>query len=549
MSDSDSAEGGALQPGRPDLRRQLAHTFIGADLLQQMNAPPGEGGPPRLRATTPPPLDVVIECNASFQGGGRRARLLLARSYVTQKELQNADEVQRLRERGSDLTVPPQWSGPGPEFGPDDTLDLENSFWTDHHLIGTLAGETVVRLAQWSQGFPKGEPSPIYKVWRNHPVSSAIYQSVRTVKCDAAQAAFHARGDGVVWAVADTGIDGSHPHFATHRTLELTNGLDHHDFTTTGPVPAGAPHPALVDTDGHGTHVAGIIAGESQAGDAGRLIVRREVRTSDTATAHEADASQKLIAGLAPEAKLVSLKVLQAGQQGNMGLLLAAIGYVQAANTNGALVKIHGLNLSLGYQFDPRWFAAGQSPLCAEVNRLVKSGVVVVVAAGNAGYGTIQSLEEGFEPASLLGTIEDPGNADLAITVGSTHRDMPHTYGVSYFSAKGPTADGRQKPDLVAPGERIVSCARMSELDDARAQLGAGAPLAGDAPFCERSGTSMAAPHVSGAIAGFLSVRREFLGQPEKVKAILMGSATDLGRRADFQGAGMIDAMRALQSV
>ena len=56
-------------------------------------------------------------------------------------------------------------------------------------------------------------------------------------------------------------------------------------------------------------------------------------------------------------------------------------------------------------------------------------------------------------------TINDPGNADLAITVGSTHRDMPHVYGVSYFSSKGPTGDGRLKPDLVAPGEKIISCA------------------------------------------------------------------------------------------
>jgi len=548
MSDTDQGGGGS-QPGRPDLRKALAHTFIGADLLQQMNAPPPEtGGRPSLGAATPAPLDVVIECNARFRGGGRMARLLLARIYVTQKQMRTADEIARLRERGFDLTVQPQLTGEWPRFGPDDTLDLENSFWTDHHLIGTLAGDTIVGLARWSQTFPKEVASPIYKIWRNHEVRGAVFQSVRTVKCDAAQAAFYASGEGIVWAVADTGIDGTHPHFKC-GTLDLTDGLDHHDFTTVGPVAPGATNPALIDGDGHGTHVAGIIAGESQAAAAGRLIICREVQTSDTTTGHEADAGQKVIAGLAPKAKLVSLKVLEAGQQGSMGLLLAAIGYVQAANTNGTQLKIHGLNLSLGYQFDPRWFAAGQSPLCTEVNRLVKSGVVVVVAAGNAGYGTIQSLEEGFAPASLLGTIEDPGNADLAITVGSTHRDMPHTYGVSYFSAKGPTADGRQKPDLVAPGERIVSCAPMASLAAARTQLGDGKVLADDAPFIERSGTSMAAPHVSGAIAGFLSVRREFLGQPEKVKAILMGSATDLGRRADFQGAGMIDAMRALQSV
>ena len=64
-------------------------------------------------------------------------------------------------------------------------------------------------------------------------------------------------------------------------------------------------------------------------------------------------------------------------------------------------------------------------------------------------------------------TINDPGNAALPITVGSTHRDMPHTYGVSYFSSKGPTGDGRAKPDLIAPGERITSCAAGRALADA----------------------------------------------------------------------------------
>src|SRR5579871_6348072 len=114
--------------------------------------------------------------------------------------------------------------------------------------------------------------------------------------------------------------------------------------------------------------------------------------------------------------------------------------------------------------------------------------------------------------AGLALTINDPGNAEYAITVGSTHRDMPHIYGVSYFSSKGPTGDGRLKPDLVAPGERILSCA-------------AGRASGTGADYVEDSGTSMAAPHVSGAIAAFLSIRREYIGQPEEVKRIFMATA------------------------
>jgi subtilisin family serine protease len=138
-------------------------------------------------------------------------------------------------------------------------------------------------------------------------------------------------------------------------------------------------------------------------------------------------------------------------------------------------------------------------------------------------------------------TINDPGNAELAITVGSTHREMPHVYGVSYFSSKGPTGDGRMKPDVVAPGEKILSAATGKLLMD-RAE---GKPC----EYVEDSGTSMAAPHVSGVIAAFLSVRREFIGEPERVKQIFLGAATDLKRERSFQGAGLIDLMRAIQSV
>ena len=198
--------------------------------------------------------------------------------------------------------------------------------------------------------------------------------------------------------------------------------------------------------------------------------------------------------------------------------------------------------MSVGYEFEPEWFACGQSPLCVEVDRLVRSGVVVVVSAGNTGYGVAQSTFRGVISAGMDLTINDPGNADMAITVGSTHKDMPHVYGVSYFSSKGPTGDGRAKPDLVAPGEKILSCATGQQLAEMKDK-------AGVCDYLEQSGTSMAAPHVSGVIAAFLSIRREFIGYPEKVKEVFLSTATDLKRERYFQGHGLVDLMRAIQSV
>jgi subtilisin family serine protease len=392
------------------------------------------------------------------------------------------------------------------------------------------------------------QPRAIYHVWPDFPVRGLINASISTVKADAAHAAFSAYGQGIVWAVLDSGIDVNHRHFQKHDNLDPEPPVLHEDFTGED----------LTDEDpyGHGTHVAGIIAGEVRLGseqvsdvkqgrrsrkkEPGELLAAVRNRAEDGETTYS-DVKLRFISGMAPRCKLVNMRVLDAEGNGEVSSLISAIAKIQEINGYGRRLLIHGVNISIGNDFEPEWFACGQSPLCVEVDRLVKSGVVVVVAAGNSGYGTLSTDFTGDVKMGMDLTINDPGNAQFAITVGSTHRDMPHTYGVSYFSSKGPTGDGRLKPDLVAPGEKVISCAAGKARED----------IEGDKAYeyVENSGTSMAAPHVSGVIAAFLSVRREFIGQPEKVKEIFMSAATDLQRERYFQGSGLVDLMRAIQSV
>jgi serine protease AprX len=412
------------------------------------------------------------------------------------------------------------------------------------------AGQTAPRGDD--QPSPGRQTSPlapylaIYKIWEDAVVQPLITRTVSTVKADAAQISFSALGTHIVWAVIDSGIDGDHVHFKRHDNLTPPSPLSHEDFT-----PGGTPQTALIDTDGHGTHVAGIIAGELRDDDAHGALARQArtvslVRRADESISYVATPTSR-ITGMAPECKILSYKVVPERGSAQVSFVIDAIEKIQRVNDYGRRILIHGVNLSLGYPFEPEWFACGQSPLCVEVNRLVRSGVVVVVAAGNSGYATFQLADQrkSVTPAGVAQSIADPGNAELAITVGSTHRDMPHTYGVSYFSSKGPTGDGRAKPDLVAPGEKIVSCAAGRS----KAKLAATSQLGSDFEYMEDTGTSMAAPHVSGLIAAFLSVRGEFRGDPLRVKKIFIDSSTTLGRTPTFQGAGLVDLMRAIQSV
>jgi subtilisin family serine protease len=443
------------------------------------------------------------------------------------------------------------------------------------YLFACLTAEQIISLAAEARKLINDigpTASVVYRIWEDQAISTTLTKSVSTVKADAAQRAFQALGEGIVWAVLDSGIQGDHPHFAQTQpqfSSDVLQPVVHMDFTPDGKAntPPQKPdelpksHPsALIDRFGHGTHVAGIIAGSwCSPNPDGELVVGTEMRDEVTNNAVvQRTEKLKSICGVAPKTKLVSLKVIadvpgsgnikQTPGQGKVSWLLMAIDQIQRWNLYGKRLLIHGVNMSLGYDFDPRWFACGQSPLCVEVNRLVRSGVAVVVSAGNGGYSAIVTASGAPESRYSEMNITDPGNADLAITVGSTHREMPHTYGVSYFSSRGPTGDGRMKPDLIAPGERIISCAAGLEK---QRYTTADAAAKGLPPvlYCEQTGTSMAAPHVSGAIAAFLSVRREFIGEPEQVKAIFLANAIDLNRQRNFQGAGMLDLMKVLQAV
>jgi serine protease AprX len=488
--------GGEPAPGPGSYDPDVMHrSVISIPLLNEIKD--AQGG------TSPEPIDVVVDVNLTYPGG-RRAAMDKAQGLIA--------EV--LRGSGVD---------PGAA-----RLRVSGGY-----LAASLPPDVIRQVVAKDRDI-----GCIFHIWPDFEAYALLDQSLATVKADAAHASFSASGRGITWAVLDTGVDRTHPHFAAHKNTDVAP-LEHQDCTGSG---AGDK-----DVNGHGTHVAGIIAGYRRV-PAGRTLgaVRFERTEDDQVTPQKQDLRQ--ISGVAPECKIVSYKVLDDRGVGRTSDIISALHHIQEINDTGRIMKIQGVNLSLGYDFDPEWFACGQSPLCVEVERLVRSGVVVVVAAGNTGYAhSLDALKRTSVAAGRALTINDPGNAESAITVGSTHREMPHTYGVSYFSSKGPTGDGRAKPDLLAPGERILSAATGALRDKAAQKLDGGP--APNVQYAESSGTSMAAPHVSGAIAAFLSIRREFVGHPERVKKIFTDAATDLGRVRDFQGYGLVDLMRAIQSV
>lgn len=330
------------------------------------------------------------------------------------------------------------------------------------------------------------DPNVVY-ISPDRVVAGQLDYSATAVNASAAWR-LNLTGQGVGVAIIDSGIDSS----ADLSYLGLLSRIVYtQDFTGGN----GS------DQYGHGTHVAGIV-GANGLGSKCSNCTRSFV-------------------GLAPDASLINLRVLDANGAGTDSLVIQAIERAIALKQR---YNIRVMNLSLGR---PIYESYTLDPLCQAVEAAWKAGIVVVVAAGNDG-------RDNSLGTNGYGTIESPGNDPDVITVGAMKAMGTYTRTddlIGSYSSKGPTAiDHIVKPDLVAPGNHVVSL------------LAPGSTLAGDpqnsvplsyyqstsstapsAQFLMLNGTSMATPVVSGAAADMLQGQPSLT--PDQVKARLMKMA------------------------
>jgi serine protease AprX len=301
-----------------------------------------------------------------------------------------------------------------------------------------------------------------------------------------------ATGQGIDIALVDSGV-------------VPVEGLKSPGKVVHGPdlTPEAATSAKNLDTYGHGTNMAGIIAGRDSAATAPYTG-----NTSD-------------FVGMAPDARIVSIKVADAKGQTDVSQAIAAIDWVVAnGRKNGLNVRV--LNMSFGtdgvqsYQLDPLAYAAEQA---------WHAGIVVVVAAGNGGNGS--------------GRLNNPATDPYLIAVGSADTNGTATTAddaVSSFSSSG---DGVRNPDLVAPGGQVVSLRSPGSLLDTQYP----AARIGERLF-RGSGTSQAAAVVSGSAALLLSQRPDLT--PDQVKALLNGTTQPVpGAQATLQGSGLMNLAAA----
>lgn len=291
-------------------------------------------------------------------------------------------------------------------------------------------------------------------------------------------------GRGVTVAIVDTGVwphaDLTQPRNRIVAFYDAVNGRRY-------------PY----DDNGHGTHVAGCVAGNGHD-SAGRFR------------------------GPAPEARLVAVKALDRNGGGTAAQVLAGIDWVIEQRQR---YNVRVLSLSLGSPVE----AGTEDPLVAAVEHAWREGIVVCAAAGNGGPDE--------------GSVATPGVAPSVITVGaSDDRSTPDTSDdvVAPFSGRGPAPRGVAKPDVVAPGVAITSLrAPGAKFQDSRSKATRG--------YATLSGTSMATPIVAGVVAQLLEAVPD--ASPDEVKAALTRTARDLGAPKEAQGGGLVDAPAALDAL
>ena len=300
-----------------------------------------------------------------------------------------------------------------------------------------------------------------------------------------------AKAQGISIAFLDSGVNAAHANFKAYQTT--TSRVVYSQSFVGG---------NTSDQYGHGTHVAGIGSGADNISDQNSNSIRN-------------------FWGTAADSSIVNLKVLDANGRGTDSAVIAGIDRaIQLKST----YNIRVMNLSLGR---PVTESYKTDPLCKAVERAWKAGIVVVVAAGNEGRNnSVQN--KGY------GTITSPGNDPYVITVGAVNDKQNGWRGddvIATYSSKGPTQiDHIVKPDLVAPGNRIVSyqaagSTLVSQFPANRPPLSAYMSNNGAAPspdFFTMSGTSMATPFVAGAIAALLGHRPE--ATIDQIRATLYNS-------------------------
>jgi serine protease AprX len=404
------------------------------------------------------------------------------------QDLQGADSQTPLR-------VIVRWKHAPKEKQARQVSDLGGLLNALHPLIKagayTLPGSALKELAN--------DPDVVY-ISPDRPVHAKLDYTAAAVD---ARAAWYSgwSGAGIGVAVIDSGINPD-PNFSSIVTPGLSGVL---------PV-AGGPGSRIVysqdfvgkgarDDYGHGQHVAGIIG-------------------ANGSTSECPNCTRKFI-GIAPAANLLDLRVLDENGTGTDSDVIAAI---EKAIELKDKYNVRVINLSLGR---PVFESYTLDPLCQAVEAAWKAGIVVVVAAGNNGRDNSLGAE-GY------GTIDAPGNDPYVITVGAMN--TRGTYGrsddvIASYSSKGPTQiDHVVKPDLVAPGNQVVSLSVTGatlekEYRQNQVRTSYYQDVSGTHPghYFRLSGTSMAAPAVSGAVADLLQAKSSLT--PDQVKLLLMMSA------------------------